>query len=426
MYLPVFSFMFIDKAQIFIKSGKGGDGCLSFHREKFKPYGGPDGGNGGRGGSVVMIADYNLTTLLDLRKNPHYTAKNGEQGSGNNCVGKSAGDLIIKVPIGTIVRREGSVIADLTKNNQTVILANGGRGGRGNASFKSSRNTAPRINEKGQPGEEWVAELELKLIADVGIIGYPNAGKSTLLSVISAAKPKVADYPFTTLVPNLGVVGFHGKSLVFADIPGLIEGAHQGKGLGGEFLRHIERTKLLIHLIDSCGYGQKDAYATFLAVNKELEQYSPQIAFKKQIIALNKIDLPDSVESLKSFKRHRKKVFPISAVTGKGIKELLAEVFKESARIKPVLIQDDVAKPVYYKYTPAFEVHKSEEGFVITGRKVTDLVEMTNFSEQESVDRLQKILKSIGIEKSLSDHGAVHGDIVKVGKYEFTYEKLSK
>lgn len=413
--------MFIDKAKLFVKAGRGGDGCLSFHREKYKPLGGPDGGNGGRGGDVIIIGDESFKTLLDLQRHPHYKAKEGEHGRGNNCYGKSAENLIIKVPLGTVVKKNGAAAADITEHNQQIIIAAGGRGGRGNAAFKSSRNTAPRIAEKGQPGEECTVDLELKMIADVGIIGYPNAGKSTFLSKVSHARPKIADYPFTTLAPNLGVVYLYGRTLVFADIPGLIDGAADGKGLGHGFLRHIERTKILLHIVDAFGYGNKSAFATYTAINKELKKYSLKLAEKLQVIAVNKIDMPSSENALKAFKKKRKKVFPVSAITGAGLKPLMEEIFRKIGTVEEEPAAE--IKSVRYKYEPEFSVHKKGNVFEVTGKKISDLAAMTNFSERESELRFHNILKKMGVEHLLQEKGITTGDTVKVGGHEFTYEK---
>jgi len=414
--------MFIDKAKIFVNSGKGGDGCLSFHREKYKPLGPPDGGKGGSGGDVIIVADVSLSTLLDLKRNPHYMAKDGVQGFGNNCYGKSADDLIIKVPLGTVVKKNNEIIADLVKSGQQIIVARGGRGGRGNASFKTSRKTAPRIAEKGQPGEEFTLDLELKIIADVGIIGCPNAGKSTLLSKISSARPKIADYPFTTLTPNLGVVNIYGKSLVFADIPGLIEGAHSGKGLGDEFLRHVERTRILVHIVDAFGFGDKDAYSNYIAVNNELKSYSAVLSKKCQIIAVNKIDMPGPESAVKAFKKHKKKVFPISAIQSDGLKNLLNEIFKKINSVKSEEVEAVQPTNVFYKYEPEYVVKKVKDIFIVSGRKITDLAEMTNFKEEEALRRFQNILKKLGVARMLRAKGAVAGDTVRIGTYEFVYE----
>ena len=414
--------MFIDKAKIYVKSGKGGDGCLCFHREKYKPLGGPDGGKGGAGGDVIIVADGNLRTLLDLRRNPHYIAKNGESGSGNNRYGATAEDLFVKVPPGTLVKKNNEIIADLVKPGQQVKVAAGGRGGRGNASFKTSRQTAPRIAEKGQPGEDFTLELELKLIADVGIIGYPNAGKSTLISKISSARPKIADYPFTTLAPNLGVVNYRDKSLVFADIPGLIEGAHSGKGLGDEFLRHVERTKILLHIVDAFGFGGKDAYSTYVSINNELKSYSKVLSKKYQVVALNKMDMFGSDAALKQFKKHKKTVFPISAVKSEGLNPLLGEIFK---KIDKVYVEEKKAvqpESVHYGYAPEYTVEKIGDIFVISGRKITDLAAMTDFREEEALRRFRNILKKLGVARMLKDRGAAAGDTVRIGSYEFIYE----
>ncbi|MDD5686993.1 MAG: GTPase ObgE [Elusimicrobia bacterium] len=413
--------MFIDKAKLFVKAGKGGDGCLSFRREKYIPFGGPDGGNGGKGGDVIIFANENLKTLLDFKRNPHYKAKEGEHGWGSNCYGKSAEDLRIGVPLGTTVKKNGEIIADITEPKQEIIIALGGRRGRGNASFKSSKNTAPRIAEKGQPGEECIVELELKIIADVGIIGYPNAGKSTFISKVSSAKPKIADYPFTTLSPNLGVVKLYDDSLVFADIPGLIDGASAGKGLGHDFLRHIERTKILLHIVDSFGYDNKNAYSTYVAINKELKDYSPVLAKKLQVIAINKMDVFGAEKSVKLFKKRGKKVFLISALKGEGLKSLLEEIFK---KIKMVKVEKPTEiKSVYYKYEPEFAVNKIGNVFEVTGKKILDLAVMTNFSEEEAAKRFQNIFKKIGVEQKLREAGIVAGDTVRVGEYEFIYEE---
>lgn len=416
--------MFIDKAKLFMTAGKGGDGCLAFRREKYIPRGGPYGGNGGNGGSIILVANTNLKTLLDLQQHPHYKAKSGGNGLGKNCQGASADDMIVKVPPGTVIRKDGEIIADLIKNGQEIVVAAGGRGGRGNSSFKSSRNTAPRIAEKGQPGEDCIVELELKIIADVGIIGYPNAGKSTFLSKVSFAKPKIADYPFTTLAPNLGVVSppwRDDESLVFADIPGLIDGAAQGKGLGHDFLRHIERTKVLLHIVDAFGYENKNAYSTYAAINKELKKYSPVLAQKIQIVAVNKIDIPGADKAVKLFKKKKRGVFPIAALNSAGIKPLLAEILKKVKTVKeekPKEIQS-----VHYKYVPEFIVTKVGGTFEITGKKIINLVSMTDFSEPESSGRFQNIMKKIGVDRKLKEKGIVPGDTVKAGDYEFTYEE---
>lgn len=331
---------FIDEAKIFLHAGNGGNGCISFRREKYVPRGGPDGGDGGNGGSIIFIADKKINTLIDFKYRKHYRAENGENGRGKTQNGKNGRDTIIRVPAGTIIKNaeSGEIIADLVNNGDRIIVANGGRGGKGNASFATPTRQAPRIATKGKKGESLWAILELHLIADVGIIGMPNAGKSTLISKISAAKPKIADYPFTTLSPNLGVVRYDNfNSFVVADMPGLIEGAHSGEGLGIKFLRHIERTKLLLHLItmdspdDSCS-------KKYRIIRSELEKYDPRLLKKPEIVALNKIDLPyvrNNIEKIqKKFAEKSIKVYPVSAVTGEGIKELLGEIVNKLSLIK--------------------------------------------------------------------------------------------
>ncbi len=323
--------MFIDKAKIYLKAGNGGDGCVSFRKEKHVPMGGPDGGDGGKGGNIVVRVNKNLITLIDMRYNPHYRSARGGHGRGKNQHGKNGEELLIEVPPGTIVRDyiTGEEIADLVGDKELVVLAFGGQGGKGNSSFKTSVHKAPRYAQKGRKGQERTVELDLKLIADVCLIGCPNAGKSTFLSKVSNANPKIADYPFTTLNPNLGVVKIsEGRSFVIADIPGLITGAHEGKGLGDEFLRHIERTKVLIHVVDIFGFESDDALENFQNINRELESYNPALTKKIQFVAINKIDLPDGHEKYKELIKSiaKYKVFPVSALTGEGLDKLLFSV----------------------------------------------------------------------------------------------------
>jgi GTPase len=325
--------VFIDRARIFVKGGDGGNGCLAFRREKFVPRGGPSGGDGGRGGNVYLEATDQMNTLLSFRYNPEYKAPRGSHGEGSNCSGREGEDIIVKVPVGTLVTdaETGEVIADMVEEKQRVLIASGGRGGRGNARFATSVNRAPRRHEPGTPGEARFLQLELKLLADVGIVGFPNVGKSTLISHISAAKPKIADYPFTTITPNLGVVDLGDyKHFVVADIPGLIEGAHRGAGLGLQFLRHIERTKLLLHLIDLSSASGRDPIEDYRIIRNELEQYRADLAAKPEIIAANKIDAldePDRLERLRQFCNERGlQLLSISAATGEGIKTLISAI----------------------------------------------------------------------------------------------------
>ena len=335
--------MFVDQVDIHVKAGSGGSGCLSFRREKFIPRGGPDGGDGGHGGSVFIVATPTKNTLVDFRFHPEFKAKKGQHGQGSNCTGETADDLEIGVPVGTLVFVKNPddgglhLLGDLAEEGQRILVAKGGRGGRGNARFVSSTNRAPRRTEPGEDGEEKQLRLQLKLIADVGLIGFPNAGKSTLISRISAARPKIADYPFTTLVPNLGVVTLSDdRSFVVADVPGLIKGAHEGHGLGHQFLRHIERTKVLVHLVDVSGASGREPVEDFTTILDELERFSPEVAAKPQIVAANKMDAVDDPERVKALERHVKKqklpFFKISAATGDGVDKLLEAAWKEIAK----------------------------------------------------------------------------------------------
>lgn len=419
--------MFIDKVQIYVQGGRGGSGCLSFRREKYIPFGGPNGGNGGPGGDLYLIANKNMTTLLDLTYRPHYKAEDGDPGQGYNKAGRSGEDLFVTVPCGTVVYHQGRVVGDLRLDQQKLLVARGGRSGRGNAAFKTSRNITPRIAEKGEPGQSLTLNLELKLIADVGIVGCPNSGKSTLLSRISSARPKIADYPFTTLTPNLGVVKFKDKNFVVADIPGLIEGAHQGKGLGAEFLRHIERTRLLVHLIDILGFNDKTPYENFRTVQKEISQYSKKLSKKISLIVVNKMDCTDSKENLKKLKNKlkNKKVITISAVTGEGIPELLKEIAQTLEKVKEktlIEIEEPPAKIQKFIFENEFSVTKEVGGFRIKGEKVERLFLMTNFAQEEAATRFQNILKKMGVEKMLLKEGIQAGDTVLIGDMEFTYQ----
>jgi len=332
---------FIDEAKIYVKAGDGGRGCVSFRREKYVPRGGPDGGDGGNGADVTMIARRNMTSLLDYRYQRHYKAKRGVHGKGKDQHGKNAEDLLIPVPLGTMIKdfESGAFYGDLTEDGQTLVIARGGKGGRGNARFVTATNQAPKEAEPGVPGQEKTLKLELKLLADVGLLGFPNAGKSTLISRVSAARPKIADYPFTTLVPNLGVVSYgDGATFILADIPGLIEGAHEGAGLGIQFLRHIERTKILIHLLDLSPMTQRDPIEDYAAMNRELKSYNEELSKTPQIVALNKIDITEAREELETIEKHFSelgiKTFPISSATGEGTKELVWEVAKQVEKLR--------------------------------------------------------------------------------------------
>ncbi|MFA5974984.1 MAG: GTPase ObgE [Elusimicrobiota bacterium] len=416
--------MFIDHARIVARGGSGGDGCLSFRREKYVPMGGPDGGNGGKGGDVFLKATPDKKSLLDLTYRPHFYAADGAGGRGSDKYGAGGEDLWVDVPMGTVVYRNGKAIADLKTPGETLKVAQGGRGGRGNAAFKTHRNTAPQLSEKGEPGETCELELQLKLLADVGLIGAPNAGKSTLLSRLTSARPKIAAYPFTTLNPNLGVADWHGTRTIFADIPGLIEGAHAGKGLGHDFLRHIERTRILFHMVDVFGFGPDDAATTIKVIDQELKLYSPILMKKPMVLVVNKMDLTGADQALaqlkKKFKRAR--FFPISAVTGEGVDALLAYAAKELAKAEPEAAQVEPEEPLRFIVEMDYQVQKEADHFIVTGAKVERLAAMTRFDQQEALKRFQNILKKMGVEKELAHQGAQPGDSVRIGKVEFFYE----
>lgn len=420
--------MFFDKAKIYVKGGDGGNGCVAMRREKYVPEGGPWGGDGGRGGNVVFQADEGLRTLVDFRYKRHYKADRGKHGEGKNRYGLSADDLLIRVPVGTVVRDDdtGELVADLVDSGQKVVVARGGRGGRGNAHFATPSNKAPKMAEKGEPGEERWLNLELKLLADVGLVGYPNAGKSTLISKVSAAKPKIANYPFTTVTPNLGVVRVEdGRSFVMADIPGLIEGAHEGAGLGHEFLRHVERTRFMVHVLDTAGSEGRDPVEDFQVTNRELLLYNPQIGARPQIIAANKMDLPEAAENLTRLKAaygHQYEIFPISAATGDGLDPL---IYKVAALLEelpdPTPPEDVTMDHVIHRPEPRFSISREEGIFLVGGREIKRHVAMTDMENDEAVERLQWIFKRMGIDDALKEAGIKQGDTVKIGEFEFEY-----
>lgn len=423
--------MFVDQVKIFVKGGDGGNGIVAFRREKFVPRGGPAGGDGGRGGDVIFRVDPGLRTLMDFRYQKHFKAKRGENGRSKGQHGANADHLIVRVPPGTVIRNAdgNELIADLIEEGQEVIVARGGRGGRGNVRFATSVNPAPQIAENGAPGEEKWIELELKLLADVGLIGYPSVGKSTLLSAVSAARPKIAAYHFTTLSPNLGVVRLKdGRSFVMADLPGLIEGAHAGVGLGHQFLRHVERTKILVHVLDIAGTEGRDPYEDFEQINLELAQYRQDLSQRPQIIAANKMDLPDAEEKLTEFKRQLQtpiEIYPISAVTGKGLDKLLYGIMEclEKVEKEPVQVKTSQHKHYSVEAPPEpFQVRRENHVFVVEGEKVKRLVKMTNFDYQESVLRFAKKIRQMGIEDALREKGAQEGDTVRIGKIEFEFK----
>ena len=415
---------FLDRVKIYITAGKGGDGCLSFRREKFIEFGGPNGGCGGKGGDVILKAEPNLTTLLELAYNPHIEAQNGEKGGTYNKTGRAGEDRYILVPCGTIVKRDGQIIADLTHPGQEFLVARGGMGGRGNQSFKTRNNTAPHIAENGQPGEEVTLILELKVLADLGLVGFPNAGKSTFLSRISAARPRIADYPFTTLNPNLGITLHKCIRFATADIPGIIEVASEGKGLGYQFLKHIERTRVLLHLVDPDGFDGMSAEKSVKVIEKELKTFDKKLFEKPRIIVVNKMDLPAAQKAYETIKKKfkKQKVLLMSAATGEGINKVLDEVVKILATtpVEMPVVEEKTA--VTHKIEPIFTISRDEEDIIhISGKKIVEFIAMTNFSQPEAVARLRGIFKKIGLEKALLKYGVENGDTLIVGGREFEW-----
>lgn len=419
--------MFLDQTKIYIRSGNGGSGAISFRREKYVPRGGPDGGDGGRGGHIIMEATHDLNTLSSFRYQQHFRAENGEPGGAANRFGKAGADLIIKVPVGTLVRNaeSGKIIADLTEAGSQVIILRGGRGGRGNTHFATSTRQTPQFAEKGEPGTELMIELELKLIADVGLIGFPNAGKSSLLSKISAARPRVADYPFTTIEPNLGVVDHKNESFVAVDIPGLIEGAHQGVGLGHRFLRHIERTRLLIHLVDLSGLSGRDPYQDYLQINQELSLYNPELVAKEQIVAANKIDLAESRLAWEKFQSQvaDRTVIPISAVTGEGIDRLLDLIIQKLALLPKysTAVVEEELEPERFPAETGTEIIKEGQAYRVKNNTLEKRILRYDLENEYSLQSLQRLLKKWGINQALVEHGVKEGDSVRIGDFEFTF-----
>lgn len=417
--------MFIDQAVIKVRSGKGGDGVIHFRREKFVPRGGPDGGDGGHGGDVVFEVNKVLNSLASFRHQLHFQAESGRNGSKQNMTGRSGQDRVIFVPPGTIVYDDetGQLLGDLVESGQRLVVAKGGRGGRGNSRFASSVNQAPRIAEKGEPAQDRRLRLELKLLADIGIIGVPNAGKSTFLAVVSNARPKIASYPFTTLEPNLGVADLdENKSLVLADIPGLIEGAHQGLGLGHQFLRHIQRTRVLIHLLDGLA---EDPFLDYAQINTELSLFDPELAKKPQLVAINKIDLPDVQERLDKlvgkFRKRKIHVHTISALAGTNVRELLFKASALLAETPEILKVDEM--PVYTLESDpnAFTIQETSDGWLVKGKAIERAAAMTYWDEFQSMRRFQRILETIGIDAALRQAGVQNGDMVKIGEYELEW-----
>ncbi|MDG5786424.1 GTPase ObgE [Evansella sp. AB-P1] len=425
--------MFVDKVKIYVKAGDGGNGMVAYRREKYVPDGGPAGGDGGKGADVVFIVDEGLRTLMDFRYQRHFKAERGENGRPKNQHGKSRDDMLVKVPPGTTVIDEesGKIIADLTEHGQKAVIVNGGRGGRGNSRFATPANPAPEIAENGQPGQERNLILELKVLADVGLVGFPSVGKSTLLSVVSSARPKIADYHFTTLSPNLGVVETDDqRSFVMADLPGLIEGAHSGVGLGHQFLRHIERTRVIVHVIDMSGLEGRDPYEDYLTINKELKEYNLRLTERPQVIVANKMDLTTSEENLEEFRKkigNDADIFPISAVTKAGLNSLLRTIADkvETTPEFPLYEEEQIEQRVVYKFNKRedpFTISRDDDGaFIIEGHEIETIFKMTNFDREDSVRRFSRKMRHMGIDEALRDRGAEDGDTVRILNYEFEF-----
>ncbi len=421
--------MFVDYTKIFVKSGDGGNGAITFRREKYVAAGGPDGGDGGNGGNVYFIVDPDANTLINFRYNKKYKAQNGENGSGNRCYGKSGEDLYIKVPLGTVIKdsQTGKVIADLSEKGQKELIFPGGRGGKGNAHFATSTRQAPRFAQNGEKGIEKEIILELKLLADVGLIGFPNVGKSTILSMVTSARPKIADYHFTTLEPNLGVVKTeYGDSFVIADIPGIIEGASEGTGLGLQFLRHIERTRLLLHVIDISGSENRKPVEDFKIINEELKKYSEKLSKRKQIIVANKIDsmqdetLYQELEELA--KKENLEIFKVSAATGEGLKQLFTRVSEVLKTLPKENIIEDNGETLYtLKEEKGFDIVVENGEYIVKGPDIDRLMRRVNLEDNESLYFFQKMLNNLGIEEALKKAGIQEGDTVKFNEWEMEW-----
>jgi GTP-binding protein len=426
-------YVFVDQVNVFVKGGDGGNGMVAFRREKYVPDGGPAGGDGGKGADVVFVVNEGLRTLMDFRYKRHFKGQKGENGRTKNQHGKSAGPLVVQVPPGTVVRDKvnGQIIADLTENGQTAVIAAGGRGGRGNTRFSTPANPAPYISENGEPGEEREVQLELKLLADAGLVGFPSVGKSTLLSVVTSAKPKIAAYHFTTLAPNLGVVSVdEGRSFVLADLPGLIEGASSGAGLGYQFLRHIERTRVIIHVVDMSGSEGRDPYDDYTKINEELKSYQLRLLERPQVIAASKMDMPDSEKNLELFKKKidpEIPIFPISSLTQAGLKELMSAVYElilttPEFPMEEAGKEDDKAVYTFEKEEVPFVISKDDDGiYNVSGPKVELLFKMTNFQHDEAIRRFARQLRGMGVDDALREKGVTEGDTVRIMDFEFEY-----
>lgn len=422
--------MFVDEVIVNLVAGRGGDGCMAFRREKYIAMGGPFGGNGGKGGDIIFKADEGLRTLIDLRYQKLIKGEIGLNGQGKNKNGKKAEDTIIKVPVGTTIKdnETGVVIADLTKNGEEVIVAYGGRGGRGNVTLATKSNPCPSYCERGEPGEERKVKVELRMLADVGLVGLPSVGKSTILSMITNANPKIAAYHFTTLSPNLGVVSTNDYSYTVADLPGLIEGASEGLGLGHKFLKHIERTKIIAHVIDMSGVEGRDPYEDYLKIREELENFSPKLLKKPEIIIANKMDIPEFKENIIKFKEKVKSpIYEISAINNQGLDKVIEEL-KELVKNTPtdVLYEKEIQEShVLYKFRSEkpFTINKEGNAYIIKGDRIEKLFKMTNFNTEEALVRFSNKLRRMGIDDELMNMGIEEGDIVRILDYEFEWTK---
>jgi GTPase len=432
--------VFVDKAKIYVKGGDGGDGLVSFRRELYVPEGGPAGGDGGNGGNVIFRVDEGLRTLMDFRYQKHFKATKGEKGKTKSMHGANAEHMIVRVPPGTIVVDDDTneTIADLTRHDQQIIIAKGGRGGRGNTRFKSAINTAPAIAENGEEGQARWVRLELKVMADVGLVGFPSVGKSTLLSVVSGAQPKIGAYHFTTITPNLGMVDLGDeRSFVMADLPGLIEGAHTGVGLGHEFLRHVERTRIIVHVVDMSGMEGRDPFVDWAMINEELVLYNEKLADRPQIVAANKMDMPESEDNLVSFRERVSEthpdllIMPISSLTKTGINELLYKVadLLDSLPETPVVEETkelaDSEEGIVFRYESTsntdFTITRDNEVFVVQSEAIERLMRRTQFNSYDAVVRFGRILRGVGVDAALRKRGAKGGSIIRIGKFEFEF-----
>lgn len=431
--------MFVDTAKVYVKGGDGGDGIVSYRRELHVPMGGPSGGDGGHGGDVIFRVDEGLRTLMDFRYQRHYKGPKGERGQTKTRHGASAEDMIVRVPPGTLLIDDDTkeIIADMTRQGQEVVVAKGGRGGRGNTRFASASNPAPDIAEKGEEGQERYVILELKVMADVALVGFPSVGKSTLLSMVSAAQPKIGAYHFTTLTPNLGVVDVEeSRSFVMADLPGLIEGAHQGIGLGHEFLRHVERTRVIVHVVDVSGTEGRDPYDDWLKINEELKLYNVKLETRPQIVVANKMDIPESVENLELFRKLLKdnhgieEVVPISAASRQGVRELIFKIADvlDSLPEEQEEEKEKVQERVVYTYKgksdePEFVIHRENEIFVVESEAIERMMRRINMNSDDSAARFARTLRKMGVDQALRDKGARDGDFVRIGHYEFEFSE---